>query len=320
MTLKFFERGHACDAIPSWVSYFIALGYRWPLCAPSRSLVFVSTPCESAAAGLITLGALIQRLHDPEGDELGTHKARLRSLAVGGQDKVLRHRTLAGSFRFGRVDVNGVWLKREKDSSFHLVTDANLTDWSFEGEPHVQALAGRGLQHGQLYRALSPDGLGPLSHNLCTTDSAIVLAGHVRGKAATRERLDEIAFQSGYGPVGVAELLSIHEWSSTSVSRVRYFNPRAQEDPFDRRGGPPLLVVADGPGAWNIVNGTDECLESDVIAVIPKTLDGDRLRDLGEKIRALLPWYEANAAPLTALPSPPGGVDLGILRRRGGEA
>jgi hypothetical protein len=65
--LLFSEYGHKWQALPDWVEFLIHFGYRWHRNnLQQRRIALISMPCDSAAAGLISLGALIRDLENPD--------------------------------------------------------------------------------------------------------------------------------------------------------------------------------------------------------------------------------------------------------------
>ena len=74
MTVVFSEAGRDWRPIPHWAEFLIQLGYGWPIATPGqRRIALVSMPCDSAAAGLIALGALIRDLGNNTATNVGGH-------------------------------------------------------------------------------------------------------------------------------------------------------------------------------------------------------------------------------------------------------
>jgi hypothetical protein len=80
MPALFSEAGLDWRPIPQWARFLIQFGYRWPMASPGRRrIALVSMPCDSAAAGLIALGALIRDLgNDTATNVNGHYEALLR--------------------------------------------------------------------------------------------------------------------------------------------------------------------------------------------------------------------------------------------------
>jgi hypothetical protein len=61
--LLFSEAQAEWHAVPRWIEYLIHLGYVWPRdISERRRIALISMPCDSAAAGLVSLGALVREL------------------------------------------------------------------------------------------------------------------------------------------------------------------------------------------------------------------------------------------------------------------
>ena len=74
MAIEFSEASSAWMPIPTWVSFLVQLGFKWPCQTPGeRRIALISMPCDSAAAGLVTLGALIRDLGNPNANNLDRH-------------------------------------------------------------------------------------------------------------------------------------------------------------------------------------------------------------------------------------------------------
>lgn len=297
---------------------FIDLGYSWPAARGPRRLSFISTPCESAAAGLIALGAMLRRLQQPGTDDLSAHLARLRSLTPEGSYRVvLRNRHHKGR-RFGliRDEAGEIWFQElgRKDPDRRLLLDPHASNWYFDDEPPVEGHKGIELPHRALYESLLPNDAPVPGENLRRTDSGIVLAGRAGGRSATEQILGDIRFRSNAQEVALSELLAVHGWQPQNVSRIRYFNPRAgMSEPFDRPGPAPDLVVADGPRAFEAILDCPETVNSDVLSVIPRIADPDQLEKLAQRVQGLTQWYDANLGIGADLPLLPPGVEIVTL-------
>jgi hypothetical protein len=103
-------------------------------------------------------------------------------------------------------------------------------------------------------------------------------------------------------------LLTVQDWLPDTISRVMYFNSRTKE--FDRPASQPHLVVADGDACFLSLLGMQEFADSDVIGVIHRTMDRERLEAIGIKLASLRQWYEPDVAPKT-----PRGIAITVLKR-----
>jgi hypothetical protein len=72
--MHFSEANQEWRTLPRWAEFLIRLGYDWPaLESRPRRIALLSMPCDSAAAGLVTLGALIRDFGNPNANDAGTH-------------------------------------------------------------------------------------------------------------------------------------------------------------------------------------------------------------------------------------------------------
>ena len=70
----FSEANQEWQVVPRWVTFLIRLGYNWPCgVLGQRRIALISMPCDSAAAGLIALGALIRDLGNPNANDVDGH-------------------------------------------------------------------------------------------------------------------------------------------------------------------------------------------------------------------------------------------------------
>src|SRR6202043_2958558 len=106
--------------------------------------------------------------------------------------------------------------------------------------------------------------------------------------------MGSIRFACGGREHGLADLLTIDDWSdSNPVSRISFYNSRTGR--LDRFGCSPSLVVADGDSGFLRVLDEQRFQNSDVIGVVERTLEHDRLESVGNKMTALRRWYGGQA-------------------------
>ncbi len=112
---------------------------------------------------------------------------------------------------------------------------------------------------------------------------------------------------------GLDELLTIHGWSKTNLSRIAFFNPRTEK--LDRSNAASNLVIADGDASFLKVYDRPEFSSSDIIGVINRNVERDRLEAVGMK---MLPnqWLAVDTDMLCGLPSVPKGISIAILKGR----
>ena len=99
----------------------------------------------------------------------------------------------------------------------------------------------------------------------------------------------------------------------TPFSRVTFFNSRARQ--LDRNTGSTSLVVADGDSAFLRAIDAREFQQSDVVGVIHRTVERDRLESIGTKLADLSQWYVPDGNVLDPVPQPR-GITVSVLQGR----
>lgn len=314
--MEFSEANGPWRNVPEWASFLIDLGFEWVKSRPqTRRIAVVSMPSDSAAAGLISLRAMRKCLELGDSNDLDNHFRRITTLAqrrVPGV--VLRHATRSGKFVIDSVDTDGrIWVKKQpvgKRPSYQRFTvDRHSSlSWQFDGEAPVAVLPGRQIPNPAMYFHLVQNGGAIQQPNLSASDSGVCLAGSVSGCANTRNRLADIRLRHDGSEAGLCELLTVQEWMPGTVSRIMFFNSRTEE--FDRETGQPQLVIADGDACFLRLLDKPDFSHSDVIGVIHRTMERDRLEAVGTRLASLRQWYDVDTAPPT-----PRGIAITTLRR-----
>lgn len=307
--------------LPAWAGFLLRLGYRWRESAGTRRRVaVVSMPCESAAASLVALGAMRRRLEEPGADDIALHFKRMKDLATSRQDHAglfdlrLRGRN-RGPYFVERLDESGlVWVR----SSASPVTKVSISPftavhWKFEEEPPLQVVSGGRIASDSGYASLLADACPICPDNLARSDSLICLATRAAGESATRSATAEICLGGDGWEAGLDELLTIRQWSSNTVSRVALFNTRTGQ--LDRQRCSPGIVVADGDMAFLKVLDNAAFNDADVIGIVPRTLERDRLEEVGRRLAHLEQWYGPDIATASIMPSLPRGIAMTALAR-----
>jgi hypothetical protein len=336
----FSEASQVWRQVPRWVKYLIRLGYDWLRTeSRPRRIALLSMPCDSAAAGLIALGALVADLANPNANDLGAHYEALLRFArqylescrdcrmrcdpdakgcghVGEATGWVRHRD-GKRYRVIGISSQPAWgeaIVCSNSREQRYLIRAYAADWRIDGEPALQSdpdgLALAGAPYARML-----DGAQIVPENLGRSFSGLCLAGRGSGETATREICGSIRFRCGNDEHALLGLLSVHGWSgSRGVSRISFFNPRT--DRFDRYAGTPGLVVADGDASFLSVLRRKEFQRSDVIGVVHRTLERDRLEEVGNRMLDLRQWYGEEPEPAEQLPALPSGISISILRQR----
>lgn len=314
--MLFIESDNEWKGVPEWASFLVNFGYHWPKPSPKvRRIALISLPCDSAAAGLVSLGSLIRSLEDPSCNDVSRHLQRMQS----GSDKIIRR--YGSQHRFvlcGRKDEHGFWvhttsLGRKNYST--PINEKNAFEWRFDDEPFMTVAHGNHLPYARIYRGLVDPSCTILESNLNQSYSGICLAGRIMGKRATRTMMARICFriERSDADTGLDQLLTVYGWSSEMISRLLFFNSRTES--FDRDSAPPHLIIADGDASFLRVISTFQ--ESDIIAIIDRTLERQRLEEINQKMADLDTWYAKETEYSEDVPVAPRGISFAIWRRRG---
>jgi hypothetical protein len=178
----------------------------------------------------------------------------------------------------------------------------------------VQVISGDKVLYERHYAELVHQGGAIKSSNLTRSDSGICLAGRMAGGQRTRTTLAAIRYKASGDVADLSQLLTVYSWSPGMISRVSFFNCRTGQ--LDRSTGRPGLVVADGDASFLKVAEREEFQQSDIVGVIHRTVERDRLEAVGEKLASLDQWYKRDAQLLCSLPQPPRGIGISIFKRR----
>ena len=95
---------------------------------------------------------------------------------------------------------------------------------------------------------------------------------------------------------------------------MAFYNARSEH--LDHASESPALVVADGGDCFLKITGIAKFQRSDVIGVIHRTTERDRLEAVGEKMADLRQWYTHDEDMLCGLPAMPNGISISIFRKR----
>lgn len=339
MTLEFSEGGSAWKPVPNWANFLLKLGYNWPASTlTERRIALVSMPCDSAAAGLVTLGAMVRDFGNPNANNLDRHYDVLlqyaRQFLEACQPCPLKacdpeakgcghHAEATGRVRsvahpHGTYQVSDRTVLANRQIAFmrKRVTiwpkPQYATEWHIDGEPAPQLIAAQGeLQTGPYIHLI--EGATVLPDNANKSYSGLCLAGRAAGEAPTRAACAAVTFRNSTASYPLPELLTIHGWSNRNVSRVTFFN--ALTERLDRVQAAPALVIADGDGSFLKVLARPEFRQSNIIGVIHRTMERDKLEAVGNKMLHLAQWYAQDSAFLQQAHPLPRGITLSVVRR-----
>jgi hypothetical protein len=316
--MEFSEANNPWRTIPDWASFLIEFGFVW-LAQPreSRRIAVISMPSDSAAAGLVTLGAMRWCLELDDANDTSLHYEKLLALAKARPDGVtLRHNRRQGSFVFDGFNSDGTPWVRQLNSRSGLrmnITLSSALNWRIHGDPPVALIPGQQVPNAQLYRHLVTQGGEIRSSNLSESHSQVCLAGRGTGEVPTKGSIEAIRFRADGSEADLSQLLTVQSWMPGTISRVRFYNARTEE--FDRQSLRPQVVIADGDTSFlKVIDGVD-FEKSDVIGVIHRTIERERLESIGTKVESLRQWYDHDNSFLNCLPKQPRGIGISVLRK-----
>jgi hypothetical protein len=339
MTALFSEAGGEWQPIPRWTEFLIGLGFNWRgMHQGQRRIAFVSLPCDSAGAGLVALGALINDLGRTDATNVTGHydsllqyaRQYLQSCApcdirchpdlrgcgyVTEATGLLRHNKIRGKYlvspqtNFDQSALtvcidNGTWTLSPK-------TAVNLR---IDGEPLPRLLSSDGALSENPYPQIIK-GAQIVPSNLRESFSGLCLAGRSGGKSVSREVCASIRFSCDGAEASLPDLLTVQDWSRSSlISRLNFFNVRTEE--FDRQGSDTTLVVADGDASLLKVLDLPEFQRSDVVGVFSRIIDRQRAEAIGNRIVSLGQWYSEDRGEVNGQIPPPLGISVMNLKKR----
>jgi hypothetical protein len=325
--MQFSDTDGPWQRIPQWAEFLVACGFMLGDAGLGRRRICViSMPCESSSAGLVALGAMRRRLTFDDANDSRSHFQRIEWLASQREvETFLHHETFGGRFHLESKDAQGrVWAQRgtrgtsigwSRNGPLRIVIlPSNASAWRFDGEAPTQAVRGAELPYTRFYEELIDGACAPVPSNLTQSDSGICLAGRVTGESASKSVVEAIRFQSNERVVDLARLLTVQRWSPGTISRVTFFNTRIGQ--LDRTTGSTRLVVADGDAAFLKVIESAHFRQNDVVGVIHRVIERDRLEAIGVKIENLAQWYTPDTELLNRMSPAPRGITISTLRRR----
>lgn len=338
--LIFSENDQKWQPVPSWVEFLVRLGYHWHSgVLQQRRIALISMPCDSAAAGLISLGALIRDLGSPDTNDIdGHYSALLRYARQYIEGCCFCTDCNPEKRRCGHTVKATGWIrnwhqtpsKRYKISEKTDFVERRLllshkggtwwqdprysTNWQIDGEPPVKLTAYEGVLAAGVYAQLI-DNAKIIPDNLQRSYSGLCFAGRVAGESVTREMCASVRFCFEDSVFYLPELLTVHGWTPAgSLSRMSFFNSRTEQ--FDRYSSEAALVIADGDKSFLKNLGRFEFKRSDVIGVIHRIIERADLEAVGNRINALRQWYSDDSETLDRLSPVPQGISIMVLKRR----
>ncbi len=220
------------QTIPPWVQFLFRLGYKWPRANPKpRRIALVSMPCDSPAAGLIALGAMVHDLGNPRANDVDGHYDKLLKYAKQylqsckpciekhgkcNPDQIkcgykkratgkLRSPKLRGTVTISaETDFTKGELKWILNKTTTVTPEPNHTiNYHIDGEPPCQWDEDAGELLGDPYQALvnglittRDDEVKVISENLRRSYSGLCFAGRNQGETQCKEVCDRICSEN----------------------------------------------------------------------------------------------------------------------------
>lgn len=316
--MEFKEGNDDWRPIPKWVGFLMGFGYRW-MCAhgDSRRIGLISMPADSAASGLITLGLMRKCLESGDAHDVAAHYQRLLRLARARDARVvLCHVQRPGWYvfdGFSAADEPMVLKLRDPNRQRVNIHPSTAANWYVDGEAPAAIQEGNQVPYGPIYSQLVKTDGAILPANLIRSHSDVCLAGRAAGGAQTERWIANIRFRENELEAELSKLLLIQDWMPGTISRVRFFNARTRT--FDREAGNPQVVVADGDASLLQILASRDFDECEVIGVVHRTMDREKLEGVGNRLSSLRQWYRQDHSLLGELGDIPRGVTISVLQR-----
>ena len=75
------------------------------------------------------------------------------------------------------------------------------------------------------------------------------------------------------------------------------------------------MVIVDGVGSFNKIIDKKEFKESDIIALVSRTEEPNKILEMTTKLNGMDQWYEPDLDCLLKIQPPPPGIGLTLRRR-----
>ena len=342
MEIDFFENTLDRKPIPEWAEFLINFGLNWPRNnLAERRIALISMPCDSPAAGLIALGALINGLNDPEANDFTGHYHSLikyarqylkscrkcRSRCNPEQVRCGYNSEANGEVRYyGNRTSGRIWtiseetdftknkIKFKKGSTIWSPDPKNSFEWQIRGLSPVSSNSAYKPIIKDVYQSILT-GEAILDDNLTRTYSGLCFAGRQRGEKPTYEYYSKysLALSGNKNIYSLSELLTIDKWSDTNrISRISFSN-KGSED-IDRYEYEPSLTIADSDTTFlRVIDWTG--MTGDVIGIYNRMISRENLELIGNKLSEKKAYYLEDYDLLNNMPNLPRGMYITILRK-----
>jgi hypothetical protein len=310
--------------MPSWVTFFINQGMKWPNYSSSqrgRQIRLISMPCQSHAAGLVALGAVGRDICDPTANDKARHIDGLMRYAsqylnhcrdckltiCNPEFKRCGFRSRASGRIFKAKSITRFRIHPEsqpRDGVLKLLqvqrngkevpVNVSGIDYYYDCYPEGAIALEEGIRGGRIdINPLSQilGNLLPIDGNLSVAYSGLCLAGSPRFGSSETKRFNLTFKFSQLGGVSLADLFPIKGWGVPRVPRLVFLNTRGEVS-FSHMPVSPRLVIADGVGAFLKCIDHPILSGANILAVIRRDGRRDSDEDLSAKLNSLLQWYD----------------------------
>jgi len=337
LKIGWFEGNENYVSVPEWAKWFVEAGARFPLFDDdAEHLLVISTPCDSPAAALVSLGVVLRDLTREEATNVANHARAIRAWAKrpkkSPEEAELRQlpgvtRKNHRKFEVVSIDSDGTLVLSEKkkrltnmgcgpeimkfgprDNPDNVLLQFVPRGWSIPSNPPNRlALSKRDFSW------ILPN-WQPIERRLRESYSGACLAGRKDGMKNAKELLKRFGFtvKQGQGEVmryGLDSMLTIDGWNGdATISRLRYINMRGNHlDKLDAQEAALDTVVVDGPS--ELVKVVQNFRARTVIAIVPRDANPAEVEDLCMSLENRR-FTRADEVCRRNLGQPPPGVSL----------
>lgn len=337
--MQYFEADRFYDEVPAWVASALRLGYEWSLTGSNtRRIGLLSMPCDSEAAGLITLGALRRDLESATANHVDTHfdlllkscheRARARIHSEASKEEAgwdVRHVVDDTRWRFVDYDNEldaivledarhrpvirrkGKNIPNQNGACSRYLLRSHAAEWQLRDFLLSQMAPGeKGLEMSD-YIDL-PGCTGPIEEaNLRRSYEGLVLVGSGAARDTYyMQKFYTTGFAKADRKLPLGNLLTLHHDERKIIQRLRFINAHSQHN---KAVYPAKLVVADGIPAF--LSAEKLFSNSDIIGVCNRDAPVEAILQLKDLLNDKMRYY--NDIDISGCLS--GEMSAGILLR-----
>ena len=348
--IGWFEGDNSYPDVPEWAKWFINAGYGFPVPDDdAERILIITTPCDSPAAALVSLGVVLRDLTREDATNVTNHARAIRAWARKNRDGWLWHLPDKGNrkaFEVDSIDSDGTLTLAEKSGDLPvpsrktrqrqapvtwkfgegLTPDDRLLEFAPNGWPSPQSPTDRiPLSKGTYSWVL--DNWQPVEQRLRESYTGACFAGRKSGEKQARELLSAIGFTVSHDPeekgqrYGIDAMLTIDGWSGdASISRLRYISMRGkvegreQERLFEGQERAFETVIADGAGELIKILQSVHLQARSMVVIVARDADSQEFEDLSNALKER-GFLQADGAWHLDPGGPPSGVSVGWRAR-----